>query len=101
VSRWANIEAFYADDPRRRASGEVDYGVHWTEPGSRWPQYRVSFVEETGELYAAELKPLPIDEGRVELLGKFDDREAVDRALRGWPDACGPGGMDWIRARCR
>lgn len=94
---WINIEGFYADDERRRRSGEVDYGVMWTTDAYHWPRYRVSYVIDTGELYA-----LCLSHGPVELLGVFIDREACERALAGWAEACGePHSLEWVRRRAR
>ena len=71
----------WADDPRRKASKEVDFGVHWTLDG-HWPTWRVSWIEETGELYAREL-----DGGdRYILLGVFPKREEVETFMEGWAE---------------
>lgn len=40
--------------PARELSREADYGVMWTLPGRAWPQWRVSYIEATGEVYARQ-----------------------------------------------
>ena len=51
---FQDVETFYADDERRRRSPEWDYGVHWQDGVTDWPRYRVSWVVETGDLYAVK-----------------------------------------------
>ena len=43
---WESIEEFYAEDPRREESREVDFGVQWR----MWwfvPTYRLTYVVDT------------------------------------------------------
>jgi hypothetical protein len=54
MSRYANVEAFYADDELRRRSPELDFGVWWRAAGV---VYRLTWVEATGELVAVQLTP--------------------------------------------
>jgi len=100
---WPSIEAFYDDDPRRRHSGECDYGVWWSEPEPDFPRYRVSYIEVTGEVYSVALRPgvdgpvfllavVPPDTGRCYY-------ETLDALLDGWAEHCGPGGLSWVRER--
>jgi hypothetical protein len=49
---FPSIEAFYDARPERRTSGEADYGVQWQANGLRWPKWRVSYIQATGEIYA-------------------------------------------------
>lgn len=49
---WPNMEAFWFDDIRRWRSMESDYGVHWHGGTRRWPTWRVSHLQATGELIA-------------------------------------------------
>ena len=45
-----DIEQFYSADERRRQSAEVEFGNNWFDAkGSR---YEMSWVVDTGELYA-------------------------------------------------
>ena len=78
LAEFPSIEAFYDDRPERRTSGEADYGVHWQVNGRPWPQWRVSYVQATGEVYAVERGA-----GPVRVLGVVppDDLEAC-RACR-------------------
>ena len=85
---YANIEEFYSENEERRRSGEADYGVYWTAPGSTWPYWRVSYIQKTGEIYAVQLTA----GGRVRLLGTVPPDDApiyyqtLDRILEGWAD---------------
>ena len=51
-----DIEQFYSADERRRQSGEVEFGNNWFD--AKGNRYELSWVEDTGELYAMlELVP--------------------------------------------
>ena len=68
--------------PQRRASPEVDFGVWWRSlrvPLSTW---RVSWIQNTGELYACELGG-----DRYILLGKFNARQEVEERMAGWAES--------------
>jgi hypothetical protein len=94
---FPTLEAFYSADERRRRSGELDFGVWWRD-GSTWPTYRVSWIEATGELYAIA----QAGSRRVEVLGHFGARGAVEAGLRGWANQCGgPNSLAWVRRRAR
>ena len=61
-----DIEEFYSADERRRRSAEVEFGNNWFDAkGSR---YELSWVEDTGELYAM-----------LELIPEADTLDAVRR----------------------
>lgn len=65
---FTTIEEFYDDRPERRRSPESDYGVHWRdEEFGYWPQWRVSYIQATGEVYAVRLLGNPA--GPVRVLG--------------------------------
>lgn len=97
--RYPNIEAFYAERDARRRSGEVDFGVMWCQETERWPTYRVSWIEETGEFYAIRLASAPgRPKGGVELLGTVVSRAGADAALAGWAHQ-EPMMLDWVRNR--
>ena len=87
--------------PIRVKSPEVDFGVWWKlTPGdqpiegiqafggillnaglnARW---RVSWIQDTGELYAKELSP---DSERMIVLGHYPTREAVEAKMSGWAE---------------
>ena len=105
---FPSIDAFYAADPRRRWSGEADYGVHWRLAGWEY-RWRVSYVQATGEIYAVHqgatigpvfvlgtVEPDPVDER---------DRRSVyyatlDDMLSGWAEQCGgPDSLRWVKDR--
>jgi hypothetical protein len=54
---WPSLEAYWLDDVRRWQSMEADYGVHWRRGASRWPSWRVSYGQDTGELFAVRTVP--------------------------------------------
>lgn len=56
TTEFPSLDAFYDDRPapERRYSPEADFGVHWRTDGRTWPQWRVSYVKATGEVYAVE-----------------------------------------------
>jgi hypothetical protein len=111
MTRWASIEAFYAENPTRARSGESDFGVWWREPATPYPTYRVSVVARTGEIYSHQA-----GSETVELLGIVEHRESdlptsleqplayteAERILDGWAEECGKdGSMMWLRGRLR
>ena len=98
------MEEFYDEAPARRYSGEADYGGYWRNGPTR-PRWRVSYVHETGEVYAVQLGGGSC--GPVEVLGIVPpdppERErlyyaTLERLLSGWADE---GGRDiaWVRTR--
>ncbi len=104
---WASRDAFWLDDARRWLSPESDYGVMWRDGQCRWPLWRVSYVRDTGEVYAHQQG----GQGRVRLLGWVPpdpvadpDRETyyrtLDVVLAGWenPDVTG-WQLSWVAAR--
>lgn len=100
---FPSLEAFYDADPARRHSGEADYGVNWTN-GPRWPTWRVSYVQATGEVYATQLGQIG-GQGRVEVLGIVPPDQGgglyyrtLDVILRGWADEPGLP-ISWVRER--
>jgi len=78
--------AWLSGDPRRAKSLEVDFGVFWRLGKANWPQWRVSWIEATGELYAKELAP---DSDRYIVLGQFATREEVEERMAGWATELG------------
>ena len=88
--KFQNDYKNWIEELTRAKSGEVDFGVNWTLngraaysraelEGNREQLWRVSWIENTGELYAVEAGP-----GRFVLLAKLDIREEVEKALSGW-----------------
>jgi len=92
---YENLEAFYAERGGER-SPEKDFGVWWYRPDSQVP-YRVSWVGETGDLYAKRW------DDEITLLGRFKNEDEVDETLAGWAHMCGAStamnSMDWLLAR--
>ena len=43
-----DVEEFYDQDPRRRASDEIEFGREWSENGQR---FEVAWIADTGEVY--------------------------------------------------
>jgi hypothetical protein len=86
---FGTIEAFRDDNPARRDSIEADFGYDWRH-GSLRPHFRVSYSQNTGDLYAVRLTGYPA--GPVRLLGNVpvDDSYSGDwcRTIRaildGW-----------------
>ena len=76
----------WSNTPARRRSGELDFGCHWRLNGQAFPTWRVSWIEETGELYALEeLAGIELED-RFIVIGRFPDEDAVELAMNGWAD---------------
>jgi hypothetical protein len=110
-----DIEEFYDQDPKRRASEEVEYGTDWTDANGN--RVELSWIEDTGELYlmAEPVEPmgsdgigdlyvqnLPTEAVTVEILGTFPSREALEAKLEGWEAAMAQkNSLEWVRSRAR
>jgi hypothetical protein len=109
-----DIEQFYSADERLRQSSEVEFGNNWFDAkGSR---YELSWVEDTGELYAM-LEPVPeadswtpfgdievedvkVDTLVVMVLGTIATQVEVEQLLDGWADHMAqPDGVHWVAER--
>lgn len=89
--RSQTIKEFFADK-RRMRSRELDFGVWWRD-GRNYPTYRVSWIADTGEVYA-----LDQTEQRVELLGKAGTEADIEQKLDGWAGICGlMQSLQWVR----
>lgn len=103
---------FYAD-PIRARSPEWDFGVHWINGVDEWPRWRVSYVVETGDLYAQQhgREDTILLLGKLEVVGEypygvrkpgewsaFNRAQPVERILAGWAETDRPH-LDWIRDR--
>lgn len=107
-----DIEGFYDAKPARRASTEVEYGHGWSDGTGR---AGVSWVEDTGEVYAMTepdgpievdtvggeyLRRLKTGDLTVHILGTVKTRAELDWRLRGWRDAMPePDSLQWVRDR--
>lgn len=90
---YDSIDAFYAAEPAAARSGETDFGVWWRDDFGRI--YRVSWVQDTGHLYA-----IGMVSGEVTVIGVVRDEAELERRLEGWADACGPAGsIHWVLNR--
>lgn len=92
---------------KRERSPELDFGVHWRD-GRNWPTYRVSWIQDTGEVYAYEN-----NSGKIEILGTVKSDITLDelhkagknyrdlrveQLLKDWADHCGEiNGLQWVR----
>ena len=47
-----NVDEFYAEDERRRASDEVSFGGEWRVASDPYVLYGIHWIEDTGEVYA-------------------------------------------------
>jgi hypothetical protein len=111
-----DIEQFYSADERRRQSAEVEFGTNWfDDKGNR---YELSWVEDTGELYAMlelipeadswtpfgdiEVENLPVDRLVVTVVGNIPTLEQVEGILAGWSEKMAtPDGISWVAERLR
>lgn len=107
-----DIEQFYDADPRRRASEELEFGRDWHDSfGNR---FEISWVVETGELYAMleEIEPVvdvlggefaapaPMSSVTVEVLATIPERDTVLDVLDDWRIAMPePSSIGWVRDR--
>ena len=111
-----DIEQFYSTDERRRQSAEVELGTNWFDAnGSR---YELSWVEDTGELYAMlelvpeadswtpfgdiEVEAVSVDSVLVQVICTIPTLEEVERILSGWSEHMSdPNGVAWVADRLR
>ena len=96
-----DIEEFYDQDPRRRASDETEFGREWSEDDRR---FEVSWVADTGEVYVMaepySRREISTESVTVEVLGVIKGRDAINSALAGWREAMAkPNSLAWVRER--
>jgi hypothetical protein len=96
-----DIEEFYDQDPRRRASDEIEFGREWSDNELR---FEVSWVADTGEVYVMaepySRREISTESVTVEVLGVIKARDAIDSALAGWQEAMAePNSLAWVRER--
>ena len=96
-----DIEEFYDQDPRRRASDEIEFGREWSENDRR---FEVSWVAATGEVYVMaepySRREISTESVTVEVLGVIKGRDAINSALAGWQEAMAkPNSLAWVRER--
>ncbi|MCL4486798.1 MAG: hypothetical protein M1132_12795 [Chloroflexi bacterium] len=69
----------------RAASKQVSFGEYWRMQEARW---RVSWIERTGELYAAD-----VQSDRFFILGHYATRRDVVRKMQHWFEGCSLQGL--------
>jgi hypothetical protein len=92
------LNDFYAEDPRRARSRELDLGLRWR--GLDRSTYRAAWIADTGELYTVR-HGSSTEAGRLSVLGRLG-ADRLESALRGWREVCDrnePGTYEWLRAR--
>ena len=110
-----DIEEFYDQDPRRRASEELQFGRDWHDAHGR--RYELNWVEDTGELYVMQDDPpmvwadpfgdvvsMPVepDDLGVRVLAVVADRAKVEELLDGWePAMAASDSVSWLTDRLR
>jgi hypothetical protein len=100
-SRYGSLASFYADDPRRVGSRELDIGLWWRDRADG-PLHRAAWVSDTGELYLVRLGPLERGGGEVEILATVAEYVWLQSVLEGWREQCGgPRSLTWLRERVR
>ncbi len=109
-----DIEDFYSADERRRQSAEIEFGNNWFD--NRGSRYEISWVEDTGELYAMlelapeadtwtpfgdiEVEDVKVDTLLVTVLAVVPTRDAVEQLLDGWAEHMEePDGVHWVAER--
>jgi hypothetical protein len=111
-----NIREFYAASPVRRESEEVSFGAGWTEHLDPSATYRISWVQQTGEVYTVR-EPHPgggllapvfdhynihqadVDELQVEILAVAVLPDVTD-AMTGWREHVAErDSLEWARDR--
>jgi len=81
--RYDSVESFYSANEDRRRSPELDFGVMWVaSSGRRFPNWRISHVRDTSEMYAVRLS----SPDTVLLLADHIDEDDAELAMRGWAD---------------
>jgi hypothetical protein len=102
------LEEFYRSNARR-LSDEADYGVHWRDGAIYWPTWRVSYVRDTGEIYAT--KQGGSETSVVRVLGVVPADETADgggcwyqtleRLLEGWATLDHDWKLSWVVGKLR
>jgi hypothetical protein len=98
-ARYGSLASFYAAEPRRVGSRELDIGLWWRERADG-PLHRAAWVSDTGELYLVRLGPLEQGGGEVEVLATVAEQVWLESMLEGWREQCGgPRSLTWLRER--
>jgi hypothetical protein len=78
------LRRFYAEDPRRAHSTEVDVGLRWLSVDGS--SYRAAWIADTGELYSVR-HGHPAEGDRHRVLARLS-ADALERELYGWLELC-------------
>jgi hypothetical protein len=99
VATYPSLSEFYAGNPRRRPSPEVDVGLWWRDDGGT-AVARAAWVRETGELIVVHYGIAEDGGGSVEVLAVIPGRDDVGFVTGGWEDVCGEvDSLRWLRIR--
>ena len=112
------FDEFYAADPRRQRSAEVEYGSGWRHNTDPAATYSLRWITETREICAVRhpnappgvstvmwpdfSPPLPTSAGAytVKVVGRVQTKEVLDEALAGWERQVDrPNSLQWIHDR--
>jgi hypothetical protein len=94
----SSLASFYAANPRRWASREIDLGLRWRGPCRR--TFRAAFVEATGELYVFEHQRSDGGGGMVFVHERVSTEWGNATTFGGWELVCGEeGSFDWLVSR--
>ncbi|HEY1830050.1 MAG TPA: hypothetical protein VGG38_07405 [Acidimicrobiales bacterium] len=110
-----NIDQFYEEDPRRRASAEIELGHDWAD--SHGVSYELNYVEDTGELYVMQEPPprewidpfggihpnLDHDDSGllVRVVAHIPTVDQLHQVIEGWQEQMLSGGVEWLAERLR
>lgn len=112
-----DIEGFYSQDERRRASEEIELGTEWHD--SAGARYELSWVADTSELYLMlepavgglfedpfgdvfEVGQARTDQLIVGIVGWVADRSRLDEILSGWQQHMeDANSVEWLAARLK
>lgn len=85
---------------KRMRSRELDFGVWWWDGQPTLSnQYRVTWIADTGEVYASRFD-YAVQGERYRVLGTIPTEEEVERVLQGWAEECGkPESLRWVESR--
>ena len=111
ATRYESLESFYQQNTERRYSGEAEYGCHWTllnenDSVMTAPRWRVSYVRNTGEVYAVVLsrQEAPLYVLAVVPPDDVDYNDfrrpyygTLEKILDGWAERCAkPNSLPWV-----
>ena len=90
--------AFFAADPARRRSDEVELGATWRSGTSE--TWTLSWLRGTGELYLVRNDSLVGAGSALVVLAVVASERGLDALLDGWQDArWDEHGLDWLDDR--